>query len=186
MNFGIRSLLILCIGLCALWVSPASARDDGHWWIALSEEERDAYFRGEADCYLYEFKGPRHINGSRRESVRRITQYYRDDPSARTLVVSDVIQRLAEPVDYTQAVPEHAYFDGEFWRMLFTPSEKYLFVQGYLACLETHTGRRAAKPVAEYVAALSEHFGTSDTDPGEGNPATSGDKIGHILGKLFN
>lgn len=183
-------LLVALFSLCLIVQSSCAAEAarsfDGRFWLALSQKEKDAFFSGETDCYLYDFKGPRHINGSRLEGVRRIDKYYSDNPGNQMLSVSEVIQKLSEPVKNTPPVADHAYFDGEFWRMLFTRAEKAAFVDGYWACRSKYMATSPSRSTDYYVQELSKHFGTNDDDPGEGNPATSNDKIGNVLVRLLD
>ena len=163
---------------------------DGHWWDSIYKEEQDGFISGYLDCCIYDAKIQNAPNGPIVEIIRRIDQYYRSKSAIQEKPVVEVLKQINRGPSNTagqdrkkKARERHGSYDGDYWRQS-SHAARTGFVQGYILCRSKYLNEKFPMQVENYVKAISQWYGVSDTDESEMNVKTADDKVGDVLIKL--
>ena len=134
-----------CLALTAVLLLYSSACSavthyDGHWWLALTQEEQSSYIEGDADCHQFELNKKDANPKSVAERQEFVSGFYWDHRDKRALPVYDVLRIVDQEPLLKQPAKggevwnaRHTFYDGQWWN-LSVPAERLAFIEGYLAC----------------------------------------------------
>ncbi len=145
--------------------TPARTAFDGHWWMARSGDQREAFVEGRFDCLLADTPGP-HPDGDPDllTYAPAITALY---TTGRFPLKTDVLEVMGwadhngmagfrrEGVIGVFYPERHGLFDGARYYQL----DASAFVAGYLACRATYLHETPKASIARYVARLDRAYG---------------------------
>lgn len=168
------SLLLVLSSYCATGQQKPETTYNGHWWLAITQQEQSGFLNGYFDCYTYEYKGPARFTDHPPAIARDlVTKFYKENPSRLHDLVSKVFlglrDRPGETITDRAGEPingPHGSYDGLYWMQISADTgpqmEQLGFVEGYLACharLDHNKGGTFSKPVAEYVRLITQWYG---------------------------
>ncbi len=172
--FGCSLSLLALSSYCATGQQKPEKAYNGHWWLAITQQERSGFLNGYFDCYTYEYKGPARFT-NRPPAIARdlVTKFYKENPSRLNDLVSNVFlglrDRPGETITDGDGEPirgPHGFYHGLYWMEISDypgpQLEQRGFVEGYLACharLGHNKGGTFSKPAAEYVRLITQWYG---------------------------
>ncbi len=120
---------------------------DGHWWFSSDVDERDGFLDGASDCLTW-VAHQQGFSETHYQIDSSISDYYKDHPADRGLLVIDVWQKIAAQSHSAKQqtikpsgggetwVNPHWYYDGTWW-VQSNRSTREGFLEGYLWCMRT-------------------------------------------------
>jgi hypothetical protein len=192
------SLLLVLSPYCATGQQNPETTYNGHWWLAITEQEQSGFLNGYFDCYTYEYKGPaRYTNYPPAIARDLVTKFYKENASRLNDLVSNVFLGLrdrpgeSEIDKYGEPIKgPHGLYHGLYWRQISNypgpQLEQSGFVEGYLEChagLDHNKGGTFSKPAAEYVSLITQWYGFN-RDTGDINAKREPTTIADVLFKF--
>jgi len=159
------AILLVTILACGANGQTHTKQFDGTWWLRTSSDERSGFIEGTSDCMTW----VAHIKNFNQTSFQmepRITQYLGKHLGDRRLLVVDLWSLAfpdAKPVadapgGETYKNP-HWYLDDSWWGQI-GPDEQQGYIEGYVACANTHSPEKYTHSASYYLGAISRYLGS--------------------------